>query len=430
MREWIRRMAWLAASTWIGLRLGLQRGVRETTVATVGALGVMLALRIAWRAPHARVEATPDGLRVAGPDGERAIPWAAVERVRLAAGEVTTARGVVRVSYAQVDVAHGRPVAFADLTPLGSPRLRTVEGDAPVLDVGDPELLLGAIAERVDAREFLPPEGGHGAAEPAGPWIRASPLAALRLAVAALLAQRAAALVADIDALTAACAGATAVVGPCLVARAALQRRHASPEESSPAALVAASAAALAVAALGPREVGAWSLAAALALALPAWPLPGAWLARRAGRLLAGAPDALGAALVAALGVAAAWGYGLGHVLLPTALVAGGLEAAEGLAASRRHARLASLPRFRHWPPVDLARLRSSLRPVGPDEIGVDLSAVDVVELRDASVAPPRPALAPVAAALVAVALVGYAAAVGAARWAPAARAPIASLGR
>jgi len=429
-REWIRRMAAVAVSTWIALRLVLQLGVRAATVTTVGALGVMLALRIAWRAPHARIEAADDALRVSGPDGERAIPWPAVEHVRLTAGEVTTRRGVVRVCYAQVDVAHGPPVAFADLTPLGSPRLRTVEGDAPVHDVGDPELLLGAIAEHIDAREFLPPDGGRAEAERAGPWITASPLAALRLAVACLLAQRAVTLVADLDALSAACAGAMAVVAPCLLTRAIVQRVTASPEESAPACLVVAAVAALAVATFGTPAVAAWSLAAALALALPAWPLPGAHVARRVGRLLADLPDAVGAALVAVLGVAAAWRFGVGQVLVPTALVAGGLEAAEGLAASRRHARLAAMPRFRNWPPVALARLRSSLRPIGGDESPLDLSAGDVVELRDASLAPPRPQVGPVLAAAVALAVLGYGAYTATARWTAGERAPLGALTR
>jgi hypothetical protein len=429
-REWIRHMAFLALGTWIGLRLVLQLGVRETTVVTVGALGVMLALRIAWRAPHVRIAADDDALRVSGPDGERAIPWLAVEHVRLTAGEVTTARGVMRVSYAHVDVAHGPPVAFADLTPLGSPRLRTVEGDAPVLDVGDPELLLGAIAERVDAREFLPPVGGRAEAERAGPWITASPLAALRFGVACLLAQRAASLVADPDALSAACAGGMAVVAPCLMTRALVQRGQRSPEESAPACLVVAAVAALGVATFATPVVAAWSLATALALALPAWPMPGAHVARRVGRLLADLPDTVSAALVAALGVAAAWRYGVGQVLVPTALVAGGLEAAEGLAASRRHARLATMPRFRNWPPVALARLRSSLRAAGVDASPLDLSAGDVVELRDASLTPPPAHVGSVVAAVLALAVLGYGAYTATGRWTAGERAPLGALTR
>jgi hypothetical protein len=421
-------MAWLAASTWIVLRVLLRLDLRETTVTTVGALGAMLALRIAWRAPHAHVEVSCAGLRIVGPDGERTVPWAVIERVRLTAGEVNTERGVVRVSYAQVDVTHGRPVAFADLAPLGSPHLRTVEGDAPILDVGDPELLLGAIAERIDAREFLPPEGQRHEVEPADPWFRATPLAVLRLAVGVLVVQRTLGLVTDGDRLAVSCAGIMAVLGSGMLTHAVLQRFHASPEESAPAVLVATSLTALTLAALASRELGAWSLTTALVLALPAWPMPGGLLARRAGRLLARTPDVVGAVLVAVLGVAAAWGYGLGHVLLPTALVAGGLEAAEGLAASRRHERLVSLPRFRHWPPVDLARLRASLRPADRDEIGVDLSATDVVELRDASMVPPPASLAPMFVSLVAVALLGCAV-VATSSWSAGQRAAFSLLG-
>ncbi len=407
VRDLVPRLALLAAVSWVVLRLALGLDVRATTVATVGALGVLIALRLAWRGPYTRVLATDEALVVTGPDGERAIPWPSIERVRLTAGEVTTARGVVRVSYAHVDVAHGPPVAFADLSPLGSPRLRTVEGDAPVHDVGDPEILLGAIAEKLDAREFLPPAGRAPEAERAGPWITASPLATLRLGVAALVAHRLLRVIVDADALMAFCAGAMAVIAPHALVRFVVQRnlRGSQSEVGAPPAVAVGAMTAMLVAfpfrAMVPDAARAWAMVVALLCALPAWPFPGAYVARRFGRRLAGLDDAVGAALIATLGVAAAWMYAMGLVLLPTALVAGGLEAAEGLAATRRHAQLSSLPRFRNWPPIALARLRSSLRPSQADEVETRLVAGDVVELRDASLSPPPTALAPVVVAAI-----------------------------
>ena len=168
--------------------------------------------------------------------------------------------------------------------------------------------------------------------------------------------------------------------------------------------------------------MGAWALLAALLCALPSWPFPGAYVARRFGRGLATLDDTLPAALVAVLGVAAAWLSARGLVLLPTALVAGGLEAAEGVSATRRHAQLAALPRFRNWPPLALARMRSALRPSQLDAVDPNLAAGDVVELRDASLAPPPAGVAPVVAALMGAAFAALAARAFYAQGAPSAR--------
>jgi hypothetical protein len=428
LRDLVPRLALLAVASWVALRLALGLDVRAATVATVGALGVMIALRLARRPPATRVLATDDALVVSGPDGERTIPWPSLERVRLTAGDVTTRRGVVRVSYAHVDVTHGRPVAFADLSPIGSPHLRTVEGDAPVHDVGDPELLLGVIAERLDAREFLPPPDRAPEAERAGPWITASPLATLRLGVVALVAHRLLRPLSDPDAVMAACAGAMSVVAPHALVRFVAQRhqRGTQSEVGAPPAIIAGALSAFAVAfalrAVVPEAVGAWALLAALLCALPSWPFPGAYVARRFGRGLATLDDTVPAALVALLGVIAALLYARGLVLLPTALVAGGLEAAEGVSATRRHARLAALPRFRNWPPLALARMRSALRPSALDAVDPRLVAGDVVELRDASLAPPPAGLAAVVAALLGAVFAALAARAFFAHGAPAAR--------
>jgi hypothetical protein len=278
-----------------------------------------------------------------------------------------------------------------------------------VHDVGDPELLLGVIAERLDAREFLPPSDRRPEAERAGPWITASPLATLRLGVAVLLTLRVLRAVTDSDAFMAACAGAMVVVAPHALVRFMVQRDRtgAQSEVGAPPALALGTLAAMSVSFVprtwAPEAVIAWALTVALVCAMPAWPMPGAYLARRLGRRLALVHDSVGAALVASLGVLCAWLYAHEMILLPTALVAGGLEVAEGAAATRRHTQLKAMPRFRNWPPLALARMRSALRPADVDASDTQFAAGDVVELRDASIAPPPDNLLPLVVALTGV---------------------------
>ncbi len=416
LRDLVPRLAALAVASWVVLRLAAGLDVRAATVITVAALGVMIAVRVVWRGPQVRVFATDDALVVKGPEGDRSIPWTVVERVRLTAGEVTTARGVVRVCYAHVDVAHGPPVAFADLSPMGSPRLRTVEGDAPVHDVGDPELLLGAIAERVDATEFLPPTDRTPDGETVGPWITASPLAVLRLGLAVMVGHRVLAQLHTADAVMAFCAGAMAVVAPHALVRFVIQRnlRGSQSEVGAPPAVAVGALVALVLAfplrAMVPVTVGAWSVVVALLCALPAWPMPGAYVVRRLGRALADWPDAVGAAAVVALAVVSAWCFAKGLVLLPIALLAGGLEGAEGVAATRRHRALSVLPRFRRWPPLALARMRSAMRPTDVDRVDARLASVDVVELRDAALTPPPPQWLPLVVCALGVGVLALAA--------------------
>jgi hypothetical protein len=409
LRDLVPRLCLLALASWVVLRLGLQFDVRAATVVTVAALGVMIALRITWRGKHTRVVTTDEALHLSGPDGERSIAWSCVERVRLTAGEITTSQGIVRVCYAHVDIVHGAPLAFADLAPLGNLRLRTVDGDAPVHDIGDPELLLGVIAERVDAREFLPPDGRRAEIERVGPWITASPLAVLRLGVAVMVVHRIMRNHMATDAWMAMCAGVAAVICPHALARFVTQHRAGltQSEVGAPPAVTVGALMALCVTfplrEWVPERVGAWALVSALLCALPAWPFPGAYIVRRVGRRFADTSDGVMGVLVACLGVLAAWCYARGMMLIPTALVAGGLEAAEGTAASRRHAFLSGLPRFRNWPPMALARLRSALRPATQDDPYVRLFAGDVVELRDASVSPPPGSLVPIGGVVVSV---------------------------
>ncbi|MBI5514378.1 MAG: hypothetical protein HY909_11455 [Deltaproteobacteria bacterium] len=410
LRDVVTRLTLLAASTWFLLRLAAQLDVRLTTVMTVGALAVMFAVRLGLQRPTTELLPEPDALRVRSPEGERTIPWAVMDGLRLTAGDIPTPRGDVRVCYAQVDIAHGPPLAFADLSSLGSPRLRTAEGDAPVHDVGDPEILFGTIAERLDAREFLP-AGTAEPEDPKGPWWSASPSATLRLATGALLVSRSVALLWGNDAWMAALAGAGAVAAPHALVRFLTQRR-AGPSQSevgAPPALVASSLAAVTLALLAdrgvPALVSAWAVSAAMMLALPVWPMPAGYAARRLGRWLSLASDGALAGLVTIHGVLCAWLFAKGMVVLPTALVAGALEVSEGLLASRRHAWLSALPRFRATSPEALARLRAVLRPLAPGETVAHTGPGDLLELRRALSPPPAAGLSVMVAAALSVGL-------------------------
>jgi hypothetical protein len=410
LRDTVARLTLLASATWFLLRLAARVDVRLATVMTVGALAVMFAIRLGFRKPSTELVPEPDALRVRGPEGERTIPWAVMDSLRLTAGDIPTPRGDVRVCYAQVDVAHGPPLAFADLSSLGSPRLRTAEGDAPVLDVGDPEILFGTIAERLDAREFLPSD----ATEPdevTGPWWSASPIATLRLATVGLLTSRTLDVLWGHETWMAALAGAGAVAAPHALVRFLAQHR-AGPSQSevgAPPALVASALTAVGLVALSgrgvPPLVAAWGVSAAMMASLPVWPMPAGYAARRLGRWLSHSADGALAALVTAYGVLCAWLFAKGMVVLPTALVAGALEVSEGLVASRRHAWLSALPRFRTTSPEALARLRAVLRPLGPGETVANLGPADLVELRRALAAPPGAGVSALIAAALAVGL-------------------------
>lgn len=416
LRAAVTQTVLLALSSWVILRLALRLDVRVATVMTVGAAAVLLAIRLAWRGPQTTVRPGDDALYVEGPWGSRRIAWSSVLGMRLAAGEVTTREGTVRVCYAHVDVAHGPPLAFADLSSLGPARLETPDGAAPVHDVGDPELLLGVIAEHADAREFLPTAPDTDVDE--GPRLGLVPSFAttLRLGVVALATSRVLERVGyDHDALLAALAGAMVVAVAHGLARFVAQRRggDAQSEVGAPPAVMAGCAAAVALWWLHPgvlpSRVAAWALSASLLAVFPSWPMPGGYVARRAGRWFASARDEVTAVALAAAGVFTAWLFARGLMLLPMALVAGGFEAAEGYHASRRHAHLAALPRFRAWSAEGLARWRALLRPLPPREFDAHMGPGDVAELRRARATPPPRggavllayALAALAAALV-----------------------------
>src|SRR6185369_3298738 len=104
------------------------------------------------------VQVTDSGLLVRNGPSERRVYWQHIEKIHLVAGEVDTPDGTARVHYASLTVTHGPPVAFADLSPLGGgANISLPEASVPIIDVGDPDVLVGLVAERIGASEFLPP---------------------------------------------------------------------------------------------------------------------------------------------------------------------------------------------------------------------------------------------------------------------------------
>jgi hypothetical protein len=127
----------------------------------------------------------------------------------------------------------------------------------------------------------------------------------------------------------------------------------------------------------------AWALTTSLALALPVAPMPGAGIARAAGRLSARRPsDRLAAVLIAALGIATALLLFRGMKLLPIALVASGAEGAEAYLAALRDEHLSRAPRFARWPPEAVAELRAMLRASYTDDVGTQELDLDREALR------------------------------------------------
>lgn len=169
----------------------------------------------------------------------------------------------------------------------------------------------------------------------------------------------------DRDALLSAFAGAMVVAVAHALARFVAQRRGGDAQSEVGAAggdggVRGGGGAVVAARRRGADARGGAALSKRMPAMFPSWPMPGGYVARRVGRWFASTRDEVTAVMLAA-GVFTAWLYARGLVLLPTALVAGGFEAAEGYHASRRHAHLASLPRFREWSAEGLARWRALL---------------------------------------------------------------------
>ncbi len=402
----------LAAVSWVLLRFGLALEAHASTLITAAALAAfVVAWRYVWREPTVSLRADHDALRVEGPEGTRSIPWPCVEGVSLAAGELSTPSGPVSVGYAQVSVTLGPPVAFSDLSALQPARIRTPDGVATVHDIADPELLVGMVAERVDATALLPdPHGAPSSQPPPSPLrgaLVASPSTTARMVTLGLAVHRGVgALGSSGDDAIAGIVGGALALGTCAVVRsiAARSPRTGGGERASPFALAVTIAVVTGLHLSGfvPRATGHWALAVGLCLALPSWPLPGGWIAQRIGRSLTDASEAVRWTALLLLGAVVALLFARGMTLLPMALATGGFEAAEGRSAALRHAVAQRLPRFGRWPPEALAAMRAQLRALRPYEAEAPLHAADLHALRAAGVAPPR-SFIPVAVALVAV---------------------------
>jgi hypothetical protein len=416
LRGTIVMATFLAFATWLLLRVALRFDPRPATIATVCALASLLALRLAFDRPRHALRLVDDGLSVRFGSDAREVPWTAIRRVGLAYGEIETRRGVARVQYARIEVSAGPPIAFADLSALDGAEVVLEDSPTPVIDVADPEVLLGIIAERINAREFLP--SARGASPTSRNWLgglgaavtlfRGVFFAVLAVTVAERLWD---APTSTLAAVTAGIAAALAVAAAAQFAagRIALPGPTHTPAVASLFPTLLASLVAWRF--FGTSEhaqSAAWMLAAALALALPVAPFPGAAIARSIG-IHAARPrgDAAAAILIAVAGAAAAVLLGKGMRLIPIAILAAGAEAAEGYLAGLRAARLAAAPRFAEWPLDTVAELRSMLRASYDDDLADRAAAIDRSLLeRTEFLRRNRPApLSIVVAALVSIAL-------------------------
>ena len=389
-RNTIVTATFLAVATWLLLRVALRFDPRPATIATICALASLLALRLAFGRPHHALRPADDGLSIRDGATQREVPWTAIRRVGLAYGEIETPRGTARVQYARIEVSSGPPIAFADLSALDGAEVVLEDTPIPVIDIADPELLLGIIAERTDNRDFLP--RGPAAPGEARSWLgglgtvvitlRGIFFAVLAVAAAEILwTAPSATIVGAIGGLAAALsvsAGAQFVGS-----RIALPGRTYTP---SVAALFPTFLAALAAwrlfAATEHAPTAGWILAGALTLALPVGPLPGAAIARSIGAWAARPrTDAPAALLIAATGALSALLLARGLRVVPVALLAGTAEAAEAYVAGLRANRLTAAPRFSQWPVDMVAQLRDMLRASFDDDLADRTTALDRSQL-------------------------------------------------
>ena len=379
--------SFLAVASWLVLRIALRMDPRPATIATVCALASLLALRLAFARPQHGLHLDDEGLSIRSGNDARIVPWSLVRRLALAYGEVETRRGVARVQYARIELASGPPVAFADLSALDGAEVVMEETPTPVIDIADPEILLGIIAERIGAREFLPAParvplpraanrlGGLGAGVI---LMRSGFFAVLAIAISNTLWD---APNAEIAAVIAGIASALAVAAASqfVAGRLAFPGPTHTPAVASlfPTLLLALVTWRL-FATTEHAVSAAWMLATALALALPVGPLPGASVARSIGTLAARPQsDALAAVLIAAAGAASAILLARGMKVIPIAILAGCAEGAEGYLAGLRASRLADAPRFAEWPLESLVELRSMLRASFDDDLADRSAALD-----------------------------------------------------
>lgn len=379
----------LATTTWLALRLGLQLDARGATLASLGALGCLLGLRVATHRPRHRVVVDDDGLRLQRGETVVQIDRDDIEGVALEAGELSDGGHPLHVGFARILTRRGPQLAFSDLSTLGGPSLRTPDARAEIVDVEDPELLVALLRDHAGAAVL--PRGGADAPTPsaAEQALSPSPLNAAR-ALAVVVGARALfeALVAPQS------APGLALVGFALAAgayRLALTRfPESAPERAAPLGITAACALALLAGLVFPKGAGAtvaaWIAGGAFALCAPVRPLPGGAMARALGRGLLGARREVRGGLLGAALLGAAVLFAAERSLLALLLIAAVFEALDGLHASRRHALLALAPR-RSVP--ELAGLRARLRPFSEALPEAPTRARDHAELALAAVAPP-----------------------------------------
>lgn len=379
----------LATTTWLALRLGLQLDARGATLASLGALGCLLGLRVATHHPGHRVLVDEGGLRLLRGGRELRIDRDDIVGVALEAGELSDGGHPLRVGFARVLTRRGTQLAFADLSSLGGPSLRTPDGHAEIVDVADPELLVSLLGDRAGAPLTSPlpaDEPAPGAAEQA---LSPSPLNAAR-ALAALVAARAlfGALVSPDAAPGLALAGLAFAAGTYRLAVALMPAS--SPERAAPVGIAAACALALlagrASTAGDAAALAGWLSGGALALCAPLRPMPGGAMARALGRGLAAARRELRGGLLGLALLAAAVLFAAERTLWAVLLIAAVFEALDGLHASRRHALMALAP-GRSVPA--LAGLRARLRPYSDALPEAPTRARDHAELSLAALAPP-----------------------------------------
>jgi hypothetical protein len=415
LRETFSRLALLGFGTFVVLRLLLGIPPHFAALATVTTAAVMLAWKIAAK-NDTRLQISDGGLSIDSPDGQRSIAWSTVEHVQLAAGEIETERGIARIPYARVDLAHGPPVAFADLSRLEDTHVTLPDARTAILNVAEPEIAFGIIADRIDAQEFLPPTerepqlqdrlASSLARSARTGSVGSSQLFALRGALLAIvLIRTAAVLFRQSGNVVTDAASAVALVLIPWIGAAIFSWRWPNPARRSSLNLLtwmlsvslALSAHAMTVDTSHPA-VGRWALVTAMVLTLPIAPLPGVSLARWIGRSVATTTsDRYAAALIVLFGTATAMMFALGLSLLSFAAIAGMYEGGMIYLATLRQQRLAQAPRFQNWAPEFLAQMRATLRAsyLGPG--APQTAAMDLLEARrafnESNIQPPHVAI-------------------------------------
>lgn len=366
----MRQAVLLTIVSWVVLHAALGVEARAATAVTVAALAGFIALRLRSGLRKSKVVVTDTGLKVVTLEAKRSISWAALGAMKLSEGALETEGAELIVRYVHVEVLIGQNLAFSDLSTAGVQNVLAIEDSVPVIDIEDPELLFGTIAERTTSTEFLPDETSLISARPDGPAVsslshwRASLAGPLHLAFWFTVASHWPELFAQ-NAMN--CA-----VFFSYVALFALSERWAlrntsrlSPTLSAFVPLtVALLFATVSLLAPSPSARFAPLLSAALFVCLPIEPLPGIFTLRRLARGLSPAPTIVIATLSLLTIFSVIALFANGFLLLPTAIFAGLLEAFETLRASRRAERLVALPKFSRWGIAHLADLRSRLRPV------------------------------------------------------------------